>query len=243
MKNSFWILCIITFLVGCGVEADLEIQNDASGRAEVRIKLHPVAVRYMTDMLVTFGEEPQQDKTVFDIQSIEEAIASRQGMILERIEPVGTDTLLLEVAFRDIRRVLEVVDPEFALSVEPPLAFSSDGNRKELTLSLNRMNFWYISGLFIPSDSQFTVLLPFSEYDFMDRNEYIEVLEYALEDYLESLSAYELLDENPIRGTVTTPSTVKSTRGGEFFADTARFSIPLLEVFTLEEPALYSVVW
>ncbi|MBT3275183.1 MAG: hypothetical protein HN368_18660 [Spirochaetales bacterium] len=245
-QKTFLPILPLVFLMGwsaCSVDADININNDASGTAEVRIHLHQVAVSYMTDMMSSLSVRPAEGATVFDLAAISAAIASRPGMELVAIETEEADNLTLKIRFEDVRILLDPADAPVRLSPDRPVTFSSVDAGRSLELSIHRGNFGYISGLFVLPESPFTVLLPYSERDFMSQNEYLEILEYALEDYLEGLSTADMLTQQNITAVVTAQSAVLAANGGEIIIGKAVFTIPLLEVLTLENPLLYSAEW
>jgi hypothetical protein len=110
---------------------------------------------------------------------------------------------------------------------------------------LGRDNFGYVSGLFIMPDSPLTVLLPYSELDFMPRDEYLEVLGYALEDYLEGGTVEDLFSHKTIDAIVEVDGAITSALGGTVEAGgrSARFETPVLDLLTLEKSKTFSLSW
>jgi hypothetical protein len=246
---------ISVFTAACTVETKIEIHDDASGRAEVAVILHPVAVAYMTDIAMSLGDADTQGP--FDIETIRRSFLARPGIELESIEAVGDNALHLTVAFDDVRNLLQL--PEEIAPRAPttgpalgrvvtssagnPVSFISDTNGRKLRLQLTRSNFHRISGLFILPDSPVTVLLPYAETDFMPIDEYLEVLSYALEDYLGGVGVEEFMQQAGVYATVKADSPVTDAAGGEIVDGMAGFYIPLVEVLTLEDEIDYSVIW
>ena len=235
------VFCLLLVL-SCTVETDIRIHDDASGRASVTVKLHPVAVRYMTDLMSAL-DVAAGDVSVFDIESIRRSFAARPGVELTAIDQIGEDTLSMELTFEDIRTLLEGSGRETEYLGRAPLRFSRVSGRTELVLRLSRSNFGHISGLFVLPDSPLTVLLPYSVYDFMPEDEYREILEYALGEYLEGSSVEELLEGQGISAYIETDRGVKEIEGGKLQSGRAYFFIPLIDVLTLERETLHSLVW
>ncbi len=242
------LLLLILLIASCSVETSVELNDDASGRAELLITLHPVAVRYMTDISQSFSGEEENPQGPFDLKAIEHSFQARQGVELESIETNDIDTLRISVRFDDVRELLEPSahgedGPPVSESDDHPLTLTAENGRKKLTLRLTRENFYRVSGLFIQADSPLTVLLPFAEGDFMPRDEYLEVLTYALEDYLDDTSVDEFVKDSGVQVRVTAESAVSGVEGGEIRNGTAVFFIPLVEVLTLENDIEYSLSW
>ncbi|MBN1685153.1 MAG: hypothetical protein JW852_00785 [Spirochaetales bacterium] len=242
----------------CTVQTEITIHDDASGRAEVTVTLHPAAVMYMSDISASLGGVGAGGVSPFDIEAIRRAFLSRPGVKLESIETVGDDTLLLEAVFDDVSKLLAgpaggMVPAESGgqrsaashpgLADEDPLSFSINGESRKLTLQLTRSNFNRISSLFILPDSPVTVLLPYAENDFMPKDEYLEVLAYALEDYLGATSVEEFVQNAGVYATVRTGRPVKAAQGGEISNGRAEFFVPLIDALTLEEDIRRSVAW
>ena len=256
MKSKFIfrpvMAAVITLLLfasaSCTVETRLEIHNDASGSAEVTVTLHPVAVMYMTDITASLAGAEAQGP--FDIEAIRSSFLEREGVELERIETVNSNTLRLTVVFTDVRKLLAPSSGEGKPPAVPglpvaenPVTFRSDSGGRELGIRLSRANFHRISGLFVLPDSPVTVLLPYAREDFMPKEEYLEVLSYALEDYLGGVSVDEFMRGAEIYAEVRADGPVTAAAGGKIAAGAAEFSIPLLDILTLEKEMSYSVIW
>jgi len=249
MRFRFYLSGFLLFLfaAACAVNTTIEVHNDASGSAEVEISLHPVAVEYMSDVAASFGGEGETAPNPFDIEAIKRSFLARDGMKLESIETKGTGTLRLTVGFDDVTKLLGIPDtcPDTGDSGKElnPLSFSMEGGTHTLSLKLTRRNFYRISGLFILPDSPLTVLLPYSESDFMPRDEYIEVLSYALEDYLGTVSVQEFVSGAGVDARISADSPILQTAGGKLSDGGAEFFIPLVDALTLEDDIERAVSW
>jgi len=258
-----YLLAFLTF--SCTVHTNITIHDDASGRAEITVTLHPVAVMYMSDIAASFGGTGSGGMSPFDIEAIRRAFLTRPGIVIESIETAGEDTLLLAATFDDVRNLLAppgggpAGDPASAGGAgapspgspsDPtgapranPVSFSAAGGRGELALHLTRSNFHTISSLFVLPESPLTVLLPYAEGDFMPADEYLEVLEYALEDYLGGMSVEEFVEDAGVYAAIHTDRPMKAAQGGEISNRGAVFFLPLVEALTLDEDIRYSITW
>ncbi len=237
---TVFVLATTAFVSSCTVDTDIRIHDDASGEATITVRLHPVAVTYMSDLMISLGSE---NPSVFDRAAIERAFHERPGVTLREIEQIGSDTLRLDIEFGDVRRLFEVNREYGAPRGAPPVEFVQTPTGRTLSVRLSRSNFGYISGLFVMPESPLTVLLPYSEFDFMPRDEYVEVLEYALEDYLDGISVSELLEGERVRAIVRTDGEVTEIEGGVISSGRASFNIPILDVLTLEDEMLFTASW
>ena len=234
------VVALVILLCSCTVDADIRIHDDASGEALIVVELHPVAVAYMTDLSVALGNS---DASVFDQEAIIRAFADRPGVTLREAVQPQKGTLTLDIEFDDVRRLFEAPPGGQAPSGDPPVAFAQNGPERTLSVSVSRTNFGHISGLFVMPESPLTVLLPYSEYDFMPRDEYAEVLEYAIEDYLDGMPVDELLEDKRIRAVVEADRVATEVDGGGIESGRAIFSVPILDVLTLDEDMEFSFSW
>ena len=245
MPTRLPILAVLVFILSvvvcsCTVDTDIRIHDDASGEAMIVVRLHPVAVTYMSDLSLSLGNA---ETTVFDQAAIERAFGERSGVTLREVVQTKEGTLTLDIEFDDVRRLFETPSGGEAPTGDPPVEFARNGLERTLSVVLSRSNFGHISGLFVMPESPLTVLLPYSEHDFMPQVEYLEVLEYAIEDYLDGMPVDELLEDKRIRAFVEADRDVSEITGGVIESGEATFSVPVLDVLTLEEDIRFSLSW
>ena len=239
------LLGLLILSTSCTVSNEITIQNDGSGSSFVEIALNRLSVRYMSDLIVSLGGSLDEDTVLFDVEAIRTAFTERQGVELVSIEPEGLDVLRLEIRFDDVRAILDS-EATADHSGAAPVSFSRIGSTRKLSVHFSRENFAAITGLFILPDSPITVLIPYSEHDFLSRDEYLEVTEYAFEDYLEEQTMEEMLTTSGISVAIESPGTITDVQGGlhpDDASDRANFFIPLLDLLTLEEDLILSVSW
>ena len=235
---------LLMVLMSCTITNEVTIQNDGSGLSKVEIKLHPLSVRYMSDLIESFGGSQTEENVLFDVETIQAAFDDRQGVELVSLEPEGLDTLRLEIEFDDVRMILN--SDRSSSGSDEPLSFTRNGAKRELEVHFSRKNFDKVTGLFVLPDSPITVLIPYSEDDFLSRDEYLEVTEYAFEYYLENETMEEILTTSGISVSVTTPGNITRIRGGAEDSSSSNqvvFFIPLLDLLTLEDDIRLSVSW
>ena len=237
--------------MSCAVSNEITIRNDGSGFSNVKIVLDPLSVAYMSDLMESFGGGLDEGTALFDIVSIRAAFAARKGVELVGIEPEGADVLRLEIEFDDVGAILDSETTDNGHDAEP-ISFRSAGPSRELKVHFSRENFSGITGLFVLPDSPITVLVPYTENDFLSRDEYLEVTQYAFEDYLEGRSMEDILTSSGISVAVEPPGTITRVLGGSTELPEpnqtagqpkATFFIPLLDILTLEEDLIFSVSW
>ena len=229
----------------CTVTNEIFIQDDGSGSARVEIKLHPLSVRYVDDLMESFGESSPGGNMLFDVDAIQSAFDAREGVDLVSIEPDGVDILRLEIEFDDVRSVL-MDDRLEAESNDNPISFERRGSKRELDVVFTRGNFGAVTGLFILPDSPATVLVPYSDRDFLSREEYIEVSEYAFEEYLENEAMEDILKSSGIFVSVSPAGRITGVQGGQKDPDKpeiAVFFVPLLDLLTLEDDLKLGLSW
>ena len=259
IKLTFAAAVCAFFACSCTVQTSIRIHDDGSGSADITVILNPVAVRYMTDITSSIGVGAATDVVAgagtdgaevigpFDVEAIRRSFLARPGVELESIETSGKNTLHLKAVFDDVRTLLGPPGNDTAPAAPPqdatPVTYAAGPQGHTLTITLNRTNFYRISSLFVLPDSPLTVLFPYAETDFMPRDEYLEVLEYALEDYLDGMSVEEFVKDAGVYAEVEADSPVTAATGGEVSAGRAEFFIPIIDLVTLEQGIEYALTW
>lgn len=241
---TFSVAAIFLILVtlGCAVEQQIVIQRDGSGTADINITLHPMIVEYMHDLMESMSGAIEIDQMqVFDVAAISDYFLSRPGITVESIVATNPDKLSLRLRFSDIETIMAAPEQ----GNEPVIVFEKDTNSSLLQAQISRANFHLISGIFSPPDTPISVLIPFYEEDFFSADEYLELLDYAFEEYAVHEPVSQIVKNSLIDILIQTSGKILSQHGGELAESeqAVRFHIPFLKMVTLEEPAHYSLRW
>lgn len=236
------ILLLFAFLMaGCTAIQEMSLESDGSGSAEVNIKLHPFVVRYIRDLQETLsGPESSTEPLIYDLEMIREAFELRPGIHLSQLSSPQNDELSLELIFDNVNDL--VPDPETEQE-ERLLTFRNTEGTSVFKIVFSRSNFHNISELFSIKNELLSVFVPATEEDFFSEEEYLELFDYAFEEYAENQSARRVLENSIISVTVNVDGRIVSQTGGTKKDQSVVFEIPVLKLVTLEQNLVFEVQW
>ncbi len=230
------LLVALVLLAGCSVREEISLQPDGSGEATLTVDLHPILVAYVSD-LASAMTGVETEHPVFDVTQIAAEIDERPGIELVRAEQRGRGGLTLVTRFNDINAIFA---REGAGDV---LRFERRGDERVLTMTLGRDAVARFLE-YAPEESASMVELLFPPADgSVTREEYREELAWALEEYDRRPAVERALDEARIEVRVSPQGRLVSQRGGEVVDGTVVFTIPVLELLTLRDERIYSLVF
>ncbi len=235
-----WVVTFIVFsmVLSCSVEQDVSLDREGAGTADITIALKPVLIRYFTDLLEFAGEE---EAPIFDVYAIRQAFSSIPELELRNVEIPSRGTLHLEIAFSDIEQAFfrQIgTDVPSAVTLSPVQSGWKTGlyldleNYKKI---LSRM--LVLTGMITFEDYLTGLLEPGPE------DVIVDMYEYAFEDYLQGESVKEILQDSAMVLSCTGPREVLGARGGEIEGKTITYSIPLLDILTLDKPMYYHFIY
>lgn len=233
------VIFLLIIFSSCSVEQNVMLDGEGGGEAEVDITLEPVLVRYFTDLLEFSGDEVD---SIFDEAAIRAAFRDIPELELTGLSIVSKGRLRLFVKFTDLEKAFfDQVGSGVAPAVDvnrsaegwkTSLYLNTDNYRKitERMMALTGMAAFedYLAGLLEPGPEEVI----------------IDMYGYAFEDYLDGISAEEVLEKSNITLRFTAPKEILGHRGGRIFGgNTIRFVIPLLDILTLEKPIYYHFLY
>lgn len=226
---------------GCTVTQRMSLESDGSGSAELHIKLHPFVVRYIQDLQETLsGPESSTEPIVYDLTMIREAFELRPGIHLSQLSSPQIDELSLALDFDNVNDL--VADPETEQE-ERLLTFGNTEGANVFRIVFSRSNFHNIAELFSVRNDLLSVFVPATVEDFFAEEEYIELFDYAFEEYAENQPARNVLEKSTINVVVHVDGPVVSQTGGTKQDQSVVFEIPVLKLVTLEQNLVYEVQW
>ncbi len=244
VRNAAAALCLagllFLFTASCTVRQQVELGREGSGTAEIEVELHQMAVQYINDLIV-FSGGPEPD-SIFDPEAIRAAFDTIPDLTLRHLEITGSGSLRIGLTFSDVRAVFT---SQVGEGVVPVARASRKGKTSEAGLYLDRDNYGAIvarvlvlSGMIAFEDYLTGLLEPGPEEVILD------MYEYAFEEYTEGKSVRDVLEESEIVLEFAVPNRIISHRGGEI-PETGgdariRYTVPLLDILTLDEPISYS---
>ncbi len=233
------LLIALVLLAGCAVREEITLEPDGSGEATLTVDLHPILVAYVSDLASAMSgvEADAAELALFDVAQITAEIDERPGMELVRAEQRGRGGLTLVTRFTDINAIFAREGAQDVLRLE------RRGDERVLTMTLGRDAVARFLE-YAPDESATMIELLFPPPDgSVTREEYREELAWALEEYDRRAAVERALDEARIEVVVTPRGRIVSQRGGEVVDGSVRFTIPVLELLTLREERVYSLVF
>ncbi len=215
------------------------LESDGSGTAEIRITLHPVLERYMRDLISLSAEVPE-DEPIFDPVAIERTFQRIADLELLSAEVPSPAELTARVRFHNLAAVFTDELPE---GVRLPARFVPRGGAREAVFFLDYDNYLHMTARFL----SLAALDDYQEYvtallEPGPREVIIDMYEYAFEDYLEEgQSVVEMLEESTVELKVDPGGNITAQTGGTLTDGAVVFTLPLIEVLTMEEPFSYLV--
>ena len=233
-------MLLFLFTASCTVRQQIELDREGGGSAGVEVELHPMTVRYITDLIVfSGGTEPE---SIFDPASIEAAFNSIPELTLRDLEITGPGSLRLDLDFSNIETFFT---SQVGGDVSPAAKVVRKKSASKAFLYLDRDNYAAIvarvlvlSGMIAFEDYLTGLLEPGPEEVILD------MYEYAFEEYAGVKSVREVIEESEIVIEFAVPNRIISHRGGEI-PETGgdariRYTVPLLDILTLDELISYS---
>ena len=227
---------IILGLPGCTVRQDAVIKADGSGTLQFNMSLMPFFVETIQDAADAFGAQDMvKQGRIFDLNQIKADFAKKKSVVLTRVASPAPDKLEGELSFSNIEKVFQ---DEKELAQTGVVKFSSEGNKKTLSVSLNKSNIKQLTALFpVLSNPFFEMFMP-QENEKITDAEYLEMIDFAF-----GAKGTPGVQASFIELKVTVKGTILSQKGGKQQGNTVTFSIPLLRVLLLDKPLEYSIVF
>jgi hypothetical protein len=240
------LLCAVLFsLTSCSGRQDIVLENSGRGTTRMEIELHPFFVQYLRDLTAAFGDplaDPREFR-VFDELEIARSFGQIEGLSLEKFERFAPGHIALEACFSDPSQVVPA--PEGA-DVRPVLTFgmSRAGGQVLHTLELY-LDSGNVQGLYglLGVEEQQNMITFGPQPDPMSREEYIDMMSYALGTYAEESALRKILESQEIEISVRVEGTIVDGEGISCRGDTASLTLPFLQPATLEEPVYIRLTW
>lgn len=235
----FLVLTAVLAAAGCTVKQTVYLDADGSGTAEIHITLHPVLERYMRD-LTSLSSEVPEDEPIFDPVAIERTFQTISDLELLSAEVPSPAELTARVRFYDLAAVFTDELPE---GVRSPALFTRRGGAREAVFYLDYDNYLQMMARFL----SLAALDDYQEYvtallEPGPREVIIDMYRYAFEDYLEEgQTVVEMLEGSTVELKVDPRGNITAQTGGTLTDGAVVFTLPLIEILTMEEPFSYLV--
>ena len=219
---------------GCSAQQELHLRADGSGTTELRMEVHEVLVLYLADLQGLFDVDPAETP-VFNLEEIKEVFAANDALELVSAETPQNNVLQLQLSFTDVARIAAAQDG----SNNDLISLEQNGQEQTLHIYLNPGT---VRGLLAltPIHEVAEFLLP-PRGEQMSRDEYVEYIVWALEEYESAAVLRRVVSEAAIELRVTVEGELTDQQGGQREGDVVVFQIPVVELLTIQEPLRYSL--
>ena len=230
------VIVVIALLGACSVRQELTLRQDGSGEALVTVDVHPLMLSYVND-LFTALTGVAEEHPVFDVDQIAATFEQRREIDLVRVERLDRGRLEMVMRFADINAAFA---EEGSADV---VSFTRQGANRELVVRLDRQAVNRFLGFAPPESAAMTQFLFPPADGSVSAAEYREELAWALEEYADRAEVLRVLDAAAIEVVVRPTGRIVRQTGGVIRDGAVIFSIPILEVLTLDRSRTYSVVF
>jgi len=229
------LVLLVSAVAGCGSRAQLNLDRDGSGTAEIVVDLDPVFVAYFRDLSGAVGGNA--DNPVFDLGAVSARFRAEEALTLRGVRSPAQGRLELSVSFEELEELAE--DARFGRLID----YVTDGEGGvTMSIRITPEDIPFLLSLSgTEQGSPVELLLPPPGGD-MSSEEYREYLIWALEEYERPGRLRQILDGAAVTVTVGTPQQIDSVlNGAQLGPKEARFRIALLPLLTGEHEGVYEL--
>lgn len=239
MKKIIFLLTVTIFSISCTVNQEVVVEQSGSGDSLISVKLHPVMTAYLSDLTAMLGdvEDPDEVK-IFEPEAMEYAFSFYEDMELSGVSVPSRDAMTITITFDDIGKVLASQEEQFGQL----FSFKTENGIKTIDIRVDQSVIRHVLSFSPAGKTMAESLLPPEGYAF-SKEEYIEYLEWPLEEYLEGKDLGKILAESFIHLELRVKGTIIRQAGGTVSGNLVRFRLPLLDAVTAESPITYSITF
>lgn len=224
---------IVSGATGCSVSQRMDLAIDGSGSVEVEIELGRIFREYYRDLS---GETAFDSSEIFDTAEIRRVLESYTGIDVETVSAPDAGRLRIQAQMQDVEELFR----DDTLEVPEIAYFVRDGQEATLHMRFGREDIPRFLALSPIGDSPVVeYLLPPG--DELGREEYIEYLGWALEEYEEGTPVADVVRAAAIELRIRPAGEILVQRGGVVDGDTAVFEVPLIDLVLAQDPLEYSL--
>jgi hypothetical protein len=239
MKKILFLLTVIILGFSCTVDQDVVVEQSGSGNSRVSVKLHPVMTAYLSDLTAMLGDVKDPDEVkIFEPEAMEYAFSFYEDMNLNGVSVPTRDSMTLTITFDDIGKVLASQEQQFGRL----FSFKTEKGIKTIDIMVDQSVIRHVLSFSPAGKTMAQSLLPPEGYTFT-KEEYIDYLEWPLEEYLNGSDLGKILAESFIHLELRVKGTIIRQEGGTVSGSLVRFRLPLLDAVTAESPITYSITF
>lgn len=248
MKLSQHAAIVIFILIGftsCSSQQEIMLKNNGSGTARVEIELHPFFVQYLRDLTAAFGDPLQEGEQfrVFDELKIAQSFSRISGLSLDRFDRLAPGHIRIDAAFDNLAEVIPAPDiPGTAPVISIHKEKETGGRLNILEIDLNSENVQTLYSM-LGMEEQQNMLTFGPQPDPLSREEYMDMMAYALGTYADETALRNVLESQSVYINIEVEGEIIEGYGVTFQKNTASLYLPFLRPATLKEPVRVSLKW
>ena len=230
------ILTLVLLLsFSCTVKQDLTIKSGKDGEIFIDLELNPVFVRYINDLSETTGKSAK--KGIFNVDEITKELKEYPSA-----RPVSV--VSPEPSILNVMPTTEIYTKLLPDKYVPFIRISDSGKVRKVTFHIGRDNYKALDEVFMISDNPIlSGLAPQVDKPYTNK-EYVDLLEYVFEDYLEKgETAQKILEKSFVQLNIKTSGKVLSSDKGSFKGNSLWIKLPLVDFLTLEKTVEFSFTY
>ena len=227
------VLALVLLLsFSCTVKQDLTIKSGKDGEIFIDLELNPVFVRYINDLSETTGKSAKSG--IFNTEEITRELKEYPSARPVSVVSPEPSKLILIVKTENYTKLL----PD---KYVPFIRISDSGKVRTVKFHIGRDNYKALDEVFeISGNPILSGLAPQIDKPYSNK-EYVDLLEYVFEDYLEKgESAQNILDKSYVQLNIKTSGKVLSSDKGSFKGNSLWIKLPLVDFLTLEKTIEFS---
>ena len=227
------VVLLISF--SCTVKQDLTIKSGKDGEIFIDLELSPVFVRYINDLSETTGKSAKSG--IFNTEEITRELKEYPSARPVSVVSPEPSKLILILKTENYTKLL----PD---KYVPFIRITDSGKVRKVTFHIGRDNYKALDEVFMISDNPIlSGLAPQIDKPYSNK-EYVDLLEYVFEDYLEKgESAQKILDKSFVQLNIKTSGKVLSSDKGSFKGNSIWIKLPLVDFLTLDKVVEFSFTY
>lgn len=226
-------LGLLLLASACTAKADLWLEDGPGGKFSLDLQVAPALRLYFKDLEEL---DPAFKQGILNPAAIAASLAEQKALRQTKVTAPTTESLALSGKITDLP---SLAGPAAGKKGRPLFTLTEKDGTKLVSVYLDRANLrQLLSGTALAQSKALSVLIPKAEAP-LTKAEYRELIAYMLEPYDDKIAG--VLDKASLDLSLHLPAPVKKAAKGTVKGDTVTWNLPLLTVFTLEQPLTLEV--
>ena len=233
ISTAFLPLALIPLFLSCAARINGSLQGDGQADLFITASLEPAITRLIRALSAATGA-PQQGP-ILDGPAIAASMSEAPGVSSVSLKNSPPETVEGPVKISRVGDFLKHGNTAGFIGFEQGAA-----GRGRCTIKIDRNSGPELLALISPDVRAYleALMAPIATGEVLTKTEYLELIT----SFYGKVIADEI-SKALIRASIDFPGPVQSVQGGTFNGRKAEFTVPLLDIFVLEKPLSYEVVW